>query len=63
MEKKYIKNYTSSYIGNADGDLYFLLTFHILWHKAVSGLDKTANKRDIRVMEQRGGGGLVVVSS
>lgn len=37
---KYIRNYTSSYIENADGSPYFLLTFHFLWHKAVSGLEK-----------------------
>lgn len=38
--KKYIRNYTSSYTENADGSPHFLLTFHFLWHKAESGLEK-----------------------
>lgn len=34
--EKYIKTYTIGYIKNADGNPYFLLTFHFLWHKAKS---------------------------
>lgn len=37
---KYIRNNTPSYIENADGNQCFLLTFHFLWHLAVSQLEK-----------------------
>lgn len=40
MWGKYIRNYTSSCIENADGNSYFLLTFHFLLDNTVNGLEK-----------------------
>lgn len=40
-----------SYRENADGNPYFMLIFHFLWHKAVSEFEKTTCRGNIRVKE------------